>query len=225
MDGLTKAGSAVEKGLKSVLSNAYIMTVLKVSLILYAARIAPRLPDASNALFENTFFKLVAVALLAYFASLDFQLSLILAIIYVLGINLASSRGLLESFGQPARYEPNIKNVTDLLGKQAEINKQTLIEPKLHIYPGCHNVTAKDLLELFNGDKMKLQETVTYVLHELMQKLPEDSPAQDDLVKMSRVVGVPYNVDILNDENAPLVATLLLNWGYIVTDTCKAPGA
>lgn len=225
MDSLTKASSALEKGVKGVLSNPYIMAVLKVSLILYAARIAPRLPDATTELFQNTLFKIVAIALIAYFASLDFQLSIILAVVYVLGINVLSSRNLLESFGDSrvGTFEKDVTKVTDLLGKPAPLNKQTLIEPKLNIYPGCHNVTSKDLLDLFGGDKMKLQETVAYVMRDLMEKLPEGSEAKDNLVKMARYVGTPYNVDILNDENAPLIATMLLNFGYIVTDKCKAP--
>jgi hypothetical protein len=227
MDSLSKVGSTVEKGVRNVLSNAYVMAALKVSLILYASRIAPSLPVGSNALFENTFFKIFAIALIAYFASLDFQLSIILAIVYVLGINVISSRNLLESFtdNRPGKFEMDLSKVTDLLGSPALINKQSLIEPKLNVYPGCVNVTANDLLELFAGDKMKLQDTVAYAMRDLMEKLPEDSPAKENLLKMARVVGTPYNVDALNDENSPLIATMLLNFGYIVTDTCKAPGA
>jgi len=227
MDSLSKVGSNVEKGLKGALSNAYIMTALKVSLVLYAARIAPRLPEASNVVFENTFFKIFAVGLIAYFASLDFQLSVILAVIYVLGVNVMSSRDLLESFGdsRPGKFEKELTKITDLLGNPAAINKQTLIEPKTNVYPGCLNITAKDLLDMFGYDKMKLQETVSYAMHDLMEKLPENSEAKDNLLKMARVVGTPYNVDTLDDDSAPLIATMLLNFGYIVSDTCKAPGA
>lgn len=227
MDSLSKAGSTVEKGVRSVLSNAYVMTAVKVSLILYAAQIAPRLPSGASALFENTFFKIFAVALIAYFASLDFQLSVILAVVYVLGVNAISSRNLLESFSdsRPGRFEMDLKKITDLLGSPAPINKQSLIEPKANVYPGCTNITAKDLIDLFDGDKMKLQETVAYAMRDLMEKLPEGSDAKENLVKMARVVGTPYNADALTDDSAPLVATMLLNFGYIVSDTCKAPGA
>ena len=46
--------------------------------------------------------------------------------------------------------------------------------------------------------------------------------AKDRLLKVAYYAGLPYNVEI-NDENAPWIATLLVNYNFIVSETCRAP--
>lgn len=72
-----------------------------------------------------------------------------------------------------------------------------IIWPETDTYLGCKNVTVKDLLELFDGDSAKLKKT----MYES---------------------GVPLDLK-LNDRNAPLIATYLINFGHKISDTCSAP--
>ena len=39
---------------------------------------------------------------------------------------------------------------------------------------------------------------------------------------IARAVGLPYNLK-LNDENAPLLATLLMYYGFKISNTCSVP--
>ena len=48
------------------------------------------------------------------------------------------------------------------------------------------------------------------------------STAKENLIKIARAVGLPYNVE-LNDNNAPLIATILLNYGYKISEDCQVP--
>jgi hypothetical protein len=223
MESLQGVQETVQRNLNGVLQNPYVMAVLKVTLVLYAARLAPRLPSAVQDTFENTFVKILAVALLAYISEVDFQLAILLAIVLVLGANLLSGRGMLESYQDVgSEYHQDMKKYTTLLGKPAEIGKVKLVESLSDNYPGCNKITMKDLLGLFDGDALKLQKTVQYAFADLNRMLPPDADAKTKLTQIARAVGLPYNIE-MNDENAPLLATLLLQYGYSVSDTCTAP--
>lgn len=212
---------------QKILSNPYMMAVLKVSLVLYAARIAPRLPE-SFSLFDNTFVKIALIALMVYLANMDFQLALMIAIIYVLGVNKMSGRGFLESYEEvdthenEVTFETDIKKLTDLLGKPVPPAFGTIIESHSDNYPGCEKVTMADLLAIFDGDASKLQNALQYSYHQLITQLPKDSASKDKLVRMARSVGLPLNVPF-DDANAPLIATYLINVGFMITDSCRPP--
>ena len=227
MESIQNAQVYVQHKLNAVLQNPYVMAILKVGLVLYASRIAPRLPSAVQDTFANTFVKIIAIALIAYLAEVDFQLAIILAIVFVLGANLLSGRGVFESYesigsGSQGVYQSDISKYSDLLGNAAPVGKFTLQESLSDNFTGCNKVTMADLLALFDGDHLKLQDTVQYAFADLNKALPPKSDAKERLVKIARAVGLPYNVE-LNDANAPLIATLLLNYGYKVTDSCQVP--
>ena len=112
---LNDLSTKVEQTIRPVMTNPYVMAVLKVGLVLYAARIAPAPPALASQLFGNTFFKILAIFAIAYFAEVDFQLSILLAIVFVLGTNLLSGRKLLESFIS-APFTTDRSKMTDLLG-------------------------------------------------------------------------------------------------------------
>lgn len=208
--------------LDQVLRNPYIMAVLKVSLALYAAQMAPRLSPVVSGIFQYTLVKIVSVFLIAYFADVDFQLSILLAIIFVLSINLFAGRSPFESFGNSgAPFSASQVDFKDLLGKATQKNGITILEGKTDIYPGCTDIKLKDLLEVFDNDALKLQKGVQYTYNELMKKMPQGE-AKQNLQKMARYAGLPYSVE-LSDENAPFIATILLQVGYFINDSCSAP--
>ena len=89
---------SITENLNVVLKNPYVMAILKVFLIIYASQLAPRVPSAVSDMFSNTFVKIIAIALLAYLSELDFQLAILLAIIFVLGNNLLARGNMMESF-------------------------------------------------------------------------------------------------------------------------------
>lgn len=67
------------------------------------------------------------------------------------------------------------------------------------ISPSCSNVTAQDLLAMFNGNAWDLQRT-------------------------ARLCGVPPGVEI-SDINAPFISSLLMENGIAVTSSCSPYGA
>jgi hypothetical protein len=221
---LNNISSKLEQTIVPVIKNPYVMGILKIVLVLYAAKIAPNPPGLASKLFENTFFKIAAVFVIAFLAEFDFQLSLLLAIVFVLGTNLLSGRNMLESFINGAPFTTDRTKMTNIFGKPAVFNSQQLLESKTDNYPGCNNVSADDLLALFGGDSLKMQKNIHYAIKDLMDALP-NGDAKAKLVAVAKLVGVADNVVVVNDDTAPFIATMLLQYGFIVSDTCKIPGA
>jgi hypothetical protein len=182
--------------------NPYLMGGLKIGGILYAAILAPKLPSNARATINSSLVKLIIIAAIALIAQRDFQLALVLTIAFVASLDM------------------NVKEMFSNFTKQP-IDKSKLLEPKVVIYPGCHDITMQGLLDAFSGDNMKMQQAVRHVFHDLMQH-ENKTDAEERLVKYARLAGLPYNIE-LSDENAPLIATMLLQYGYKFSDQCQPP--
>lgn len=223
MDVINKTEQMVKQNLDKILQNPYVMAVLKIVLVLYASSLAPRLPTVVQTTFANTFVKIIAVALIAYLAEVDFQLAIILAVIFVLGINASSGRGIFESYTNPdAQYFTDQTKYTNLLGQPAVVGNAVLLDSSSDNYSSCNNVKMADLLSVFDNDKLKLQDTVMYAYHSLIQQLPQGSTAQANLESIAKAIGIPGNMEF-TDENASTIATILLNAGFAINDKCRPP--
>jgi hypothetical protein len=212
MEYIKQAESFIESKIDYPLSNPYIMAVLKVTLILYAAQIAPSPPNYIRDLFKNVYVKLLAIFLIVYLAEKDIQLAILIAVIYVFGMNLLAGRGILESFSNYAEYSSDYKPYGNM----------KLIEPQTMLYPGCESVTMDDLYKLFKGDNEKMQTSVQYSFQELMEQL-KSKDEKEVLIRIAYAAGLPYNLSFDKPETAPYIATLLVNYGYVINDKCQAP--
>lgn len=220
---IQNAETMIKSKLDMILQNPYVMAVLKITLILYAATLAPKLPSFVQATFANTFVKILAIALIAYIAEVDFQLAIILAIIFVLGINAASGRGIFESYTNvQAPFYSDETKYTNLLGSPAIVGNATLIQSSSDNYSGCDNIKMADLLSVFDNDHIKLQTTVMYAYKSLIDQLPNGSTPQENLMSIAKSIGLPGNIEF-NDDNASLIATILINSGFAINKTCTAP--
>lgn len=224
MDSIKNVTNVAQVKLNQVLQNPYIMAVTKIILVLYASQLAPKLPTVVQNTFQNTFVKIIALVLIAYLAEVDFQLAILTAVVFVLSTNLLSGRSIFESYKniEYQVYQSDMTKYTNLLGKQAVVGNAKIQESFTDNYPGCNNVTVEDLLSLFDRNKLKLQTTLQYAVSELLKSYPAESDAKSKLMKMARAIGLPYNVQ-LNDTNAPFLASLLLNYGFKVSEKCQVP--
>lgn len=191
-----------------VLANPYMMAVLKITITLYAAKIAPSLPDSVVKYLDNPFVKIALISLIIYISDRDIQLAIILAVFFVVGMNYLSGKKLLESF-------------SDYSSAYTKVGNMKLIEPKSILYPGCQNITLQDIYKAFGNDQLKLQKTIMYAIKDLLANLKNKSD-KENVEYIARAIGLPYNLSI-SDENAPLLATLLMYYGFKISDTCTAP--
>lgn len=209
MDYLKTVQLKTEMGVNQVLANPYIMAVVKVTLALYAAQIAPRAPDALQSFFSNVYAKIFLIFVIVYLSEKDFQLAILISVVFVLSMNALSGRGLFETFA-------------DYTGAYVPEGGFTLIEPKTMIYPGCNNITMDDLYKAFEGDRLKMQHAVQYSFKQLMAKSKSEN-SKDLLTKVAYAAGLPYNLSFSKPETAPYIATLLVNYGYNIKDDCQPP--
>jgi hypothetical protein len=208
MEYIRQSTQFLENSLAYPLSNPYIMAVLKISLALYGAQIAPKSPKYIEDLFKNTFVKILLIFLIIYLSERDFQLAILLAVIYVLGMNIASGRGVFESF---SNYSSEYK------GSGAK-----MLEPKTMLYPGCSDVTMDDLYKMFEGNQTKMQNSVQYSFQELLLK-SKTKDSKELVMKLAYAAGLPYNLSFDKPETAPYIATLLVNYGFEINDKCQPP--
>jgi hypothetical protein len=90
----------IHKGLNDVLSNQYVSTFLTIVLTVYAAKASPKLPNYLKNLFNNTAFKILFIAFIAYRANGNPQLSILMALAFVVSMNFVSSSEKVEAFDQ-----------------------------------------------------------------------------------------------------------------------------
>jgi hypothetical protein len=208
MDYLKKASTTFERGADYAFKNPYIMAFLKVTLVLYAAQIAPKLPAPLAAGFNNTIVKILALVLLIYISEKDFQLAVIMAVAYVIGMNMFAGRGPLESFANYSKeYKPH--------------GKSNLIEPQTAIYPGCQQITMADLENVFKGDRQELIRNVNHAYRDLFAAF-KTKLGKETLMKIAYAAGLPYNREF-TDEHAPYIATILMYQGMHISKTCTPP--
>ena len=209
MEVLSKTTMQIDNVIKPVFRNPYIMAILKIAIALYAAQIAPKLPMNITQYFDNTYFKLFFIILISYVSGYDLQLAVMLSIVFVISINLLSGRQFLESF-------------SDFTTNFTPSGNQTLLEPKNVIYPGCLNVSLQDIYSAFDNDKIKLQTTVQHA-YKLLLENAKTKDSKQLAIQIAYATGLPYNIDVTREENAPYIATLLMYFGFKITDTCTAP--
>ena len=91
----------LDNGINSILSAlikepTLIRGAIHLLLMLYAARIAPKLPDAVLALFENQYFKLFVFSLILWTAQFSPSTSILIAIAFMVSINYVNQKPLWE---------------------------------------------------------------------------------------------------------------------------------
>ena len=81
-----------------VLQNPYFSAALTLFLVLYGAMACPDLPDAVVGFFDNAIFRVLVLFLIAFTASKNAQIALLVAVGFTLTMNLLSERKMVESF-------------------------------------------------------------------------------------------------------------------------------
>lgn len=77
-------------------TNNVLKGILHLLIILYAARIAPTLPQNALNLFENTYFKLFAFFVILWTAQASPSTAILLSLAFLVSMNFANNKPLLE---------------------------------------------------------------------------------------------------------------------------------
>jgi hypothetical protein len=94
----------------SVLANQYAGAAVGLFLALYAGKAAPELPSELKELFNNQFFRVTCLFLIAYLNTKSTQISLVVAIGFVVVMNKLSQEQTAETFIEIMNTAENFKN-------------------------------------------------------------------------------------------------------------------
>uniref|UniRef100_A0A6C0IYE2 Uncharacterized protein n=1 Tax=viral metagenome TaxID=1070528 RepID=A0A6C0IYE2_9ZZZZ len=90
----------INTNLDRLFDNKSFTTVVSLLLALYAGLAAPALPNNVILFFDTLVGKVLMVFLIGYVASKNAQMAIMLAVAFVVTLNLANNHKLLESFEQ-----------------------------------------------------------------------------------------------------------------------------
>lgn len=81
-----------------VLQNQYVTAVLTLFLVLYGGLAKPDLPEFILDLFDSAVFRVLVLFLIAFTASRNYQVALLVAVGFTLTMNLLNERKMAEGF-------------------------------------------------------------------------------------------------------------------------------
>ena len=97
-----EAAQKSAKTIKNVLDNVYVSGAIKIFIILYAVLAAPKLPSWIAKLFHHSVFQVVVFALIAYTATKDVGISLLIAVAFFVSFH-AYTRHLLNKVANKSK--------------------------------------------------------------------------------------------------------------------------
>lgn len=102
--------------------------IIGLLLICYASYLRPSVPNGMSWLFDNFVARIAILSLILWTSNKNPTMSLVIALAFVVTLNVANGKGAFENFEGP----------------------------KTAILPGCLGLTMYDLLAAYNGDKDEL---------------------------------------------------------------------
>jgi len=146
MDLFNNIIDTTEQHLNILMDNIYLSTIIKVLLIMYSCIVAPTLPANILQLLDNVIIKILVVCAIIFLAKRDLGISLLIAIVFVVTlqlinknklINLTEIKKVIEGGGEVNNVENN--NVADNYNEELS----TMIpsdEPSSMIPTGSTNI-------------------------------------------------------------------------------------
>ncbi len=106
----------IKEILDKISNNKYTSTVLTLFLVLYGGLAGPKLPKVVKNLFKESIFRIVFLSLIVYSGNRDVKLSIILGIVFVIGMHHLSNLET-EQFTSNDCYNKCMKKTISYLSK------------------------------------------------------------------------------------------------------------
>ena len=118
MDQINTFLSNTMKSFDQLMINPYFATVITIILSVYAALASPKLPNFLKKIFDNSIFKILIISFIAYRANKNPQLSLLVAICFVITLNFLAEKENKEAFEQIETFNQleHFSNALDIDG-------------------------------------------------------------------------------------------------------------
>lgn len=84
--------------IRNLFGNNFLGAILTLFLVAYASLARPQLPNFIAQLFESGFFRLLILFLVAYTSSQNSNIALLIAVVFVVTMNLLNEQRMFEGF-------------------------------------------------------------------------------------------------------------------------------
>jgi hypothetical protein len=99
---------SAEKSMKELLNNPLIFGLVIMFVVMYGPRLSPNLPSPIRSLFDFGLFKFLVMAMVVYLGSYDIRLSLLVAIVFVIIMDVIGQENTKEDYkNQLTEYYAN----------------------------------------------------------------------------------------------------------------------
>jgi len=130
MEYLKDFDVTINKTFSPVMKPTFVKAIVHLLLVLYAARIAPKLPRPVYDLFENQYFKLFILSLILWTAQFSPSISILISLAFIMTINYANKQPIWE-------FMENVtdKNAVDAVKQLADAAASPTASPAETIVP------------------------------------------------------------------------------------------
>jgi chromate transport protein ChrA len=122
------------KSFDQLMLNPYFATILTIILTVYASLASHKLPNFLKKLFDNTLFKIIIISFIAYRANKNPQLSILIAVCFVITLNFLAEKETKETFEQIERFN-QLEYFSNALDVEGDINPETESKPETKYKP------------------------------------------------------------------------------------------
>ena len=132
MDQINTFLSNTMKNFDQLMINPYFATVITIILSVYAALASPKLPNFLKKIFDNSIFKILIISFIAYRANKNPQLSLLVAICFVVTLNFLAEKENKEAFEQIETFNQleHFSNALDIDGNIEPVSEKSESDTK-----------------------------------------------------------------------------------------------
>ena len=128
MDVINNLSREVTDSLEYINNNKYLTSILGLFLALYAALAAPKLPKSITLWFDNTWFKLAFMFLIAYMATKDASVAIIAAVALLVTLQTLSAQKTTEEVVKAVKAKvEKIKYMDNM--------QETFVDTKVEVQP------------------------------------------------------------------------------------------
>lgn len=130
MEYLKDFDVTINKTFSPVMKPTFVKAIVHLLLVLYAARIAPKLPRPVYDLFENQYFKLFIFSLILWTAQFSPSISILISLAFIMTMNYANKQPIWE-------FMENVtdKNAVDAVKQLADAAASPTASPAETIVP------------------------------------------------------------------------------------------
>jgi len=173
MEVLNKITTFVNDGLEYVNDNKILSSVLGLFLVLYAALAAPKLPKSVSVWFDNTWFKLGFMFLIAYMATKDPSVAIISAVALLVTLQTLSAQktadAVVNAVSNTVQYR--VQSMKEQFTQDAN-EKEAILEAHVEAIRQAHEESVRQANEDSQNDNGVEKFTANIPLLESLVPLP-----------------------------------------------------